>query len=83
MMKFALLVAFLGLQTVLAISPFEAIVEEWEVDDMEPRSLVLATSLIHLLLLRYECHIGHLCCASRLELTDGNNLALNTSLQKC
>ena len=30
-MKFALLVAFLGLQTVLAISPFEAIVEEWEV----------------------------------------------------
>ena len=31
MMKFALLVAFLGLQTVLAISPFEAIVEEWEV----------------------------------------------------
>lgn len=30
-MKFALALCFLGLQTVLAVSPFEAIVEEWEV----------------------------------------------------
>ena len=30
-MKVALLLAFVGLQTVSAVTPFEAIVEEWEV----------------------------------------------------
>ena len=30
-MKVALLLAFVGLQTVSAVTPFEAIIEEWEV----------------------------------------------------
>ena len=30
-MKFALAFCFLGIQTVFAVSPFETIVEEWEV----------------------------------------------------
>ena len=30
-MKLALLLCFIGLQTVSAVTPFEAIVEEWEV----------------------------------------------------
>ena len=34
-MKFALLLCFIGLQTATAISPFEAIIEEWEVNISE------------------------------------------------